>query len=141
MQKKNEKITLYPSTERRRKTRAELASKMVHCADFVHNPPIITTTTQNHGDGWPKNAARAQNCGINGDRNYVIFTPLRMTHRSLKSVHPCVLWALRKDRKRFNSILAIRRRIDMPFGHCRIQHNSLYYGRSRDNSTLADSNV
>jgi len=86
--KKNEKITLYASTERRRKTRAELASKMVHCADFVHNPPIITTTTQNHGDGWPKNAARAQNCGINGDRNYVIFTPLRMTHRSLKSVHP-----------------------------------------------------
>ena len=81
--------------------RAQLASKKVHCADFVHNPLIMTTATQNHGDGWPKNAAHAQNCGIYGNRDSVIFTPLQTTYRSSKSVHPlCPVGVT----KRFNSI-------------------------------------
>jgi len=31
--------------------RTKLASKKLHCADFVHNLPIITALTQNHGYG------------------------------------------------------------------------------------------
>jgi len=33
------------------KWRVKLAPEKLHCADSVHNPPIITAVTQNHGDG------------------------------------------------------------------------------------------
>ena len=52
--------------------RAKLASEKLHCADVVHNPPIIHSRDAK-SRRLPRITAHAQTHGIHGDRDSVIF--------------------------------------------------------------------
>jgi len=67
--------------------RGKLAAEKLHCADVVHNPPIIHSRDA-QSRRLPRITAHAQSHGIHGDRDSVIFLqPYRVGQKTGPQSH------------------------------------------------------